>query len=216
VSRYRFVEAEKVNHAVTTMCRVMQVSRAAYYVWSSAVLSPRARANMQLLEKIREIHARSRMTYGWPRIHAEIRAAGEICSRRRVARLMRENKIAGRIPKQFRRTTLADPFTVLPDLVQRNFTPIAPDQLWVTDITYVRTLECWLYVAVILDCFSRRVVGWAMEDSLGTDITLKAMRMALLSRDPAPGLVHHSDRGCQPRFKGSTQQGLLRLQTVAG
>ena len=212
MSRYRFVEAEKVNHAVTTLCRVIQVSRAAYYAWSSAVLSSRAHANLQLLEKIRAIHARSRMTYGWPRIHAELRAAGEVCSRRRVARLMRENKIAGRVPKRFRRTTIADPFTALPDLVQRNFTPTAPDQLWVTDITYVRTLEGWLYVAAILDCFSRRVVGWAMEHTLGSELTLKAMRMALLSRDPAPGLIHHSDRGCQ--YTSGAYEKLLAAHDV--
>ena len=122
MSRYRFVEVEKVNHAVTTLCCVLQVSRAAYYSWSTTTaVSARARANVDLLEKIRTVHARSRLTYGWPRVHAELRAAGESCSRRRVARLMRENKIAGRVPKRFRRTTIADPFTALPDLVQRNF-----------------------------------------------------------------------------------------------
>ena len=212
MSRYRFVEVEKVNHAVTTLCRVLQVSRAAYYSWSTTAMSARARANVDLLEKIRTIHARSRLTYGWPRVHAELRAAGESCSRRRVARLMRENKIAGRVPKRFRRTTIADPFTALPDLVQRNFTPTEPDQLWVTDITYVRTVEGWLYVAVVLDCFSRRVVGWAMEDRLGSELTLKAMQMALLHRDPAPGLVHHSDRGCQ--YTSAVYENLLTAYDV--
>jgi transposase InsO family protein len=180
-----------------TLCRVLQVSRAAYYDWSCAAPSTSALANGELLEKIRTIHARSRMTYGAPRVHDELRTAGVCCSRKRVARLMRQNGIAGRHPKRFRWTTVSNPFTALPDLVQRNFAPAEPDQLWVTDITCVRTGEGWLYLAVVLDCFSRRVVGWAMQDNLGSELTLAAMRMALLQRQPRPGLIHHSDRGCQ-------------------
>jgi putative transposase len=197
VSRYRFIEAEKARCAATTVCRVLQVSRAAYYAWSTATPSPRWLADAALLEKIRTIYARSRMTYGAPRVHAELHAAGERCSRKQVARLMRQNRLAGRYLKRFRRTTVSNPFTALPDLVQRDFMPSEPDQLWVTDITYVRTGEGWLYLAVVLDCFSRRVVGWAMRDNLGTELVLQAMRMALLQRQPEPGLAHHSDRGCQ-------------------
>src|SRR5258708_2626979 len=137
------------------------------------------------------------MTYGAPRVHADLRAAGVCCPGKRVASLMRENRLARRFPKRFRRTTVSHPFTALPDLVQRDFSPSEPDQLWVTDITYVRTGQGWLYLAVVLDCFSRRVVGWAMRDNLGTELVLQAMRMALLQRTPRPGLVHHSDRGCQ-------------------
>ena len=194
MSRYRLVEVEKAQHAVTTLCRVLKVSRAAYYAWGSATPSTRARSDTELLEKIRTIHARSRMTYGAPRVHAELRAAGVCCSCKRVARLMRQNQLAGRYPKRFRRTTVSNPFTALPDLVQRDFAPSEPDQLWVTDITYVRTGEGWLYLAVVLDCFSRRVVGWAMRDNLGTELVLQAMRMALLQRQSRPGLAHHSDR----------------------
>ena len=197
MSRYRFIEAEKARCAVATVCRVLQVSRTAYYAWSTAAPSTRALADAALLEQIRTIHARSRMTYGAPRVHAELRAAGVCCSRKRVARLMRQNHLAGRYPKAFRRTTVSNPFTALPDLVQRDFMPSEPDQLWVTDITYVRTAEGWLYLAVVLDCFSRRVVGWAMRDNLGTELVLQAMRMALVQRQPRPGLIHHSDRGCQ-------------------
>ena len=212
MSRYRLVEAEKAQHAVATVCRVLQVSRAAYYAWSTAMPSTRALANTELLEKIRTIHGRSRMTYGAPRVLAELRAAGVRCSRKRVTRLMRQNQLAGRHPKRFRRTTVSNPFTALPDLVQRDFTPSEPDQLWVTDITYVRTGEGWLYLAVVLDCFSRRVVGWAMRDNLGTELVLQAMRMALLQRTPRPGLVHHSDRGCQ--YTSDAYEKLLAAHDV--
>lgn len=212
MSRYRFIEAEKARCAVTTVCRVLQVSRTAYYAWSTAAPSRRAAADAALLEKIRTIHARSRMTYGAPRVHAELRAAGVCCSRKRVARLMRQNQLAGRYPKRFRRTTVSNPFTALPDLVQRDFTPSEPDQLWVTDITYVRTGEGWLYLAVVLDCFSRRVVGWAMHDRLGSELAVAAMRMALVQRQPRPGLVHHSDRGCQ--YTSDAYEKLLAAHDV--
>ena len=212
MSRYRLVEVEKAKHTVTTLCRVLKVSRAAYYAWSTATPSTRARSNVELLEQIRTIHARSRMTYGAPRVHAELRAAGVCCSRKRVARLMRLNGLAGRYPKRFRRTTVSNPFTALPDLVQRDFAPSEPDQLWVTDITYVRTGEGWLYLAVVLDCFSRRVVGWAMRDNLGTELVLQAMHMALLQRTPRPGLIHHSDRGCQ--YTSDAYEKLLAAHDV--
>lgn len=197
MSRYRFIEVEKVNHAVRTLCRVLQVSRAAYYQWSHQPLSERARADVQLTTKITAIHARSRQTYGAPRIQAELRTLGQSHSRKRVARLMRLANLAGRYPRRFRRTTIADPLTVIPDLVQRNFAPTAPNQLWVGDITYIRTWEGWLYLAVLLDCYSRRVVGWSMADHLRTELPLDALRMALARRGPAPQLIHHTDRGCQ-------------------
>ena len=141
MSRYRFIEVEKVNHAVRTLCRVLKVSRAAYYHWSINPLSAHARGDLALTERIAAIHARSRNTYGAPRVHAELRVCGERHSRKRVARLMRCAGIAGRLPKRYRRTTIGDPFFVLPDLVQRDITPTRPDELWVGDITYVRTWE---------------------------------------------------------------------------
>ena len=136
MSRYRFIEVEKVNHAVRTLCRVLQVSRAAYYHWSIHPLSAHAAADLVLSERVAAIHARSRQTYGAPRVHAELRICGERHSRKRVARLMRRAGIAGRVPRRYRRTTVGDPFTALPDLVQRDFTPSHPDELWVGDITY--------------------------------------------------------------------------------
>ena len=129
MSRYRFIEVEKVNHAVRTLCRVLQVSRTAYYQWSIEPLSARAQADIVLTERIAAIHARSRQTYGAPRVHAELHICGERHGRKRVARLMRSAGLAGRVPTRYRRTTIGDPFTVLPDLVQRDFTPTYPDQL---------------------------------------------------------------------------------------
>jgi putative transposase len=197
VSRYRFIEVEKVNHAVRTLCRVLQVSRTAYYQWSLEPLSARAQADIVLTERIAAIHARSQQTYGASRVHAELHVCRERHGRKRVARLMRSPGLAGRVPRRYRRTTIGDPFTVLPDLVQRDFTPTHPDQLWVGDITYIRTWEGWLYLAAVLDCFSRRVVGWAMADHLRTELPLRALEMALTRRTPTDTLIHHTDRGCQ-------------------
>ncbi len=197
MSRYRFIEVEKVNHAVRTLCRVLQVSRATYYHWSIHPLSARARADLALTERIAAIHARSRQTYGAPRVHAELQVCGDRHGRKRVARLMHAAGLAGRVPKRYRHTTVADPLTVIPDLVRRDFTPTHPDQLWVGDITYIRTWEGWLYLATLLDCYSRRVVGWAMADHLRTELPLRALHMALARRRPTGTLIHHTDRGCQ-------------------
>ncbi len=135
---------------------MLKVSRAAYHHWSVYPLSMRARADIVPTERVTAIHARSRHTYGAPRIHAELQACGELHSRKRMARLMRGAGIAGRFPRRYQRTTIGDPFTVVPDLVQRDFAPTRPDELWVADITHVRTWEGWLYLAAILDCYSRR------------------------------------------------------------
>jgi putative transposase len=206
VSRYRFIEVEKVNHAVRTLCRVLQVSRAGYYHWGHQPLSERAQADIQLTERIATIHTRSRQTYGAPRVRAELRNMGHGHSRKRVARLMRLAGLAGRYPKRFRRTTISDPLTSIPDLVQRDFAPSAPNQLWVGDITYIRTWEGWLYLAVLLDCYSRRVVGWSMADHLRTELPLSALQMALARRGPAPQLIHHTDRGSQGGFNRPSQR----------
>jgi hypothetical protein len=205
VSRYRFIEMEKVNHAVRTLCRVLQVSRAPYYHWHRQPLSERAQSDAGLTDRITAIHARIRQTYGPPRVRAELQTMGHCHSRKRVARLMRLAGLAGRYPRRFRRTTISDPLTVIPDLVQRNFAPTGPNQLWVGDITYIRTWEGWLYLAVLLDCYSRRVVGWSMADHLRAELPLEALRLALARRGPAPQLIHHTDRGVQPGFKGSSQ-----------
>jgi len=198
VSRYRFIAAEKAQHSVAQLCRVLQVAPSGYYAWRHRRPSRRAQANLTLIKQIRAIHARSRCTYGAPRIHAELQAGKQRISRKRVAGLMRQASLVGRPPRRFRRTTVADPkVQQVQDLVQRNFTASAPDQKWFGDITYIRTWEGWLYLAVILDAYSRKVVGWATADHLRTELATAALTMAVTTRHPKPGLIQHTDRGIQ-------------------
>jgi len=196
--RYGFIRAEKANFPITVMCRVLEVSTAGYYAWSKRRPSRRQVANQRLVMAIRDIHAGSRRTYGAPRVRAELVARGEAVGKNRVARLMRQEGIQARRKRKFRRTTDSKhALPVAPNVLQRDFEADAPNEAWVTDITYVWTLEGWLYLAAILDLFSRRVVGWAMSTSLDRGLALDALQMALQGRQPPPGLVHHSDRGCQ-------------------
>jgi transposase InsO family protein len=197
VSRYRFIAAEKAYHSVVLLCRVLSVARSAFYAWQRQQLSARARADEQLGKDIQKIYEASRCTYGAPRVHAELRNRGKRVGRKRVARLMRTAGLVGRTPRHFRRTTIPDPSTQVQDLVHRQFDPTEPNQLWLSDITYIRTWEGWLYLAVVLDAYSRKVVGWALADHLRTELATAALQMALISRQPAPGLVCHSDRGSQ-------------------
>lgn len=196
MSRFRFIAAEKASYPVVRLCRVLGVSTGGFYAWTRRPPSARAVANTALTERIRAVHTRSRSTYGSPRVHAELREAGPV-GRKRVARLMREAGVVGCRPRGFRRTTIADPTTRVDDLVRRDFRPADLDRLWVADITYVRTDEGWLYLAAILDACSRRVVGWSLADHLRTELASDALSMALTARKPAPGLIHHSDRGTQ-------------------
>lgn len=197
MSRYRFIAAQKAHYAVARMCRVLQVAPSGYYAWCQRRPSPRAQADRVLLEQIRAIHQRSHGTYGAPRVHAELRERKQLVSRKRIARLMRSNGLVGRPPRRFRRTTVADQHVHADDLVQRQFTATGPDQIWFGDITYIRTWEGWLYLAVLLDAYSRKVVGWAMADHLRTELASGALHMALTTRRPQPGLIHHTDRGVQ-------------------
>jgi len=208
VSRYRFVRAEKAAYPIVLLCRVLRVARSAYYAWARRGTPRRAQADARLATQIAAAHTQSRGTYGAPRIHAELRAAGTRTSRRRVARLMRAADLAGCHRRRRTRTTIAEPtHAPAPNLVARNFTAPARDQLWLGDITYVPTGEGWLYLAVLLDACSRRVVGWAMAEHLRAELALGALAMALRGRRPAPGLVHHTDRGCQ--YTAATYQARL-------
>jgi putative transposase len=193
------IEAEKAHHAVSRLCRVLGVARAGYYAWASRPPSARAVADAALLEQIRDVHARSRGTYGAPRVHAELRLGlGVRVGRKRVARLMRSARIVGVHRRRRLGLTRRDPAAAsAPDLVERAFTATAPDRLWVADITQQRTDEGWLYLAVVLDAFSRQIVGWSMAEHLRTELVLDALDMAITQRNPAPGLVHHTDHGCQ-------------------
>jgi putative transposase len=199
VSCYRLIDAEKAHHPVSQLARVLGVARAGYYAWACRPPSDRDQSDALLGEQIRQIHARSRGTYGAPRIHAELRLGlGVHVSRKRVARIMREHGLQGVHRRRRGGLTRRDPAaTPAPDLVQRRFAPPGPDQLWVADITQQRTDQGWLYLAVILDAFSRRVVGWSMADHLRTELVLDALDMAISQRQPPPGLVCHSDHGCQ-------------------
>jgi putative transposase len=199
VSCYRLIDAEKAHHAVSRLARVLGVARAGYYAWACRPLSQRAAADQALTHQIRQIHARSRGTYGAPRVHAELRLGLDVhVGRKRVARLMRAAGLQGCHRRRLRGLTRRDPQAApAPDLVERNFTPPGPDRLWVADITQQRTDQGWLYLAVVLDAFSRRIVGWSMADHLRTELVLDALDMAVAQRQPAPGLVHHTDHGCQ-------------------
>ena len=197
---YRFIAAEKVNHPVARLCRVLRVSRSGFYAWCERPSSPRRVADDELLRKILAIHTDSRGTYGVPRIHAELRAQGVRVSRRRVARLMRELGIEGVSRRRRRRTTVPDPNTPpAPDLVERDFAASGPDEKWFADLTYVPTWEGFLYLAVVMDAFSRRIVGWSMRDDMKAELVVDALGMALTRRRPERegGLLHHSDRGGQ-------------------
>jgi len=199
VSAYSLIDAEKASYPISLLCRILRVSRSGYYGWKGRPPSERDKENAALTEKIREIHSRSRQVYGYPRIHAELKALGVRCSRKRVARLMRKAGLRGcpRARKK-RITTRRDPYaTPVPDLVKRNFTAAAPNKLWTADITYVGTREGFLYLAFILDCYSRKVVGWSMASYLRTELVVDALEMALWRRKPGAGLIHHTDRGAQ-------------------
>jgi putative transposase len=198
VSAFRLIEAEKARHSVPLLCRLLGVSRSGYYAWRSRPPSERARLDAVLSEKIEMIHRNSRATYGAPRVHAELRAIGIRCSRKRVARLMRRAKLRGCLRgKKMRTTHRVALQQAAPDLVGRNFASEEPDRLWVADITYVRSKEGFVYLAFILDACSRKVVGWSMATHLRTELVVDALQMAIARRKPSPGLVHHSDRGVQ-------------------
>jgi putative transposase len=197
VSKYEFVERLKASHPVTRLCRVLGVSPSGSWAWRRRVPSRRAEANVHLQDQIVRIHAASRATYGAPRIHAELRAQGERCSRKRVARLMRLAGVAGCHRRRFR-TTRRDPARPsAPDLVRRTFAASAPNRVWVADLTSVPTREGFLFLAVVLDAYSRRIVGWSMAAHPRAELVLAALDLALQHRRPAAGVIHHSDHGSQ-------------------
>lgn len=191
------MKAHQAEFPVRTMCRVLGLSPSGYYEWRGRGPSARARGDAALLEQIERHHLDSRGTYGAPRIHADLAEAGVRVGRKRVARLMRGAGIAGVSRRRFCTTTQRDrDAAVAPDLVERRFQADGPDQLWVADITYIPTWAGFLYLAVVLDVWSRRVVGWAMATHLRTELVLAALEMAVRRRQPS-GVIHHSDQGCQ-------------------
>ena len=196
--RYEFIRAEKAAFPVRWMCQLLQVSPSGFYSWLQHG-GWRELRDRELLQLIRKLFRQSRETYGSPRMYRELRALGVRCSKERVERLMRDNGISPPRKRKYRVTTDSNHTNpVAPNVLQRDFTSPAPNRHWVSDITYVWTWAGWLYLAVVLDLYSRRVVGWAMDSRLDTEsLTLRALHMALFGRNPDRGLVHHSDRGVQ-------------------
>lgn len=195
---FRFVEREKADLPVTTMCRMLGVSPSGYWAWQGRPPSARSLADAELTGRIRQAHQLSRGTYGSPRVHAELAATGQPCGRKRVARLMRAAGIAGVHRRRYHATTVRDAAAVpAPDLVKRDFHPAGPDRLWVADITALPTAQGFLYLAMVLDAWSRRVVGWSMDRSASAGLVTRALDMAITRRRPGNGLIHHSDHGSQ-------------------
>jgi transposase InsO family protein len=200
VKLYPFIEAEKAGRrSVKRACELLKVSRAAFYAWLSGP-SRHDQQDVQLAAEIAAVHEQSKGRYGAPRVHAELARQGKRHSRKRVARLMRQAGIAGKTPNRWRKTTTPDPAaTARADAIRRDFTADASklNSRWCGDITYIGTWEGWLYLATVIDIASRRVVGYAMADHLRTELISGALTNAVAARDPAPGVVFHSDRGCQ-------------------
>ncbi len=197
--KFRFIEQERVAFPVTKLCEMLSVSPAGFYASRKRAPSARATGDAALVAEIKQVHQDPKLrSYGSPRMHRELRDRGHHVGRRRVERLMRENDVVAKRRRRFRTTTDSNhALPVAPNVLERRFETEAPNKVWVTDITYVWTREGWLYLAAILDLYSRMVVGWAMSESLARELPLRALDMALRSRRPPPGLVHHSDRGCQ-------------------
>ena len=194
--KFIFIAAQKAFYAIAILCDVLEVSRSGYYAWSRRPEPARALSDAQLKRQIAAAHLKSRSTYGSPRVHAELRSKGVRIGKKRVARLMREEGIKARQKRRFRRTTDSNHTNpIAPNVLERKFETAAPNKAWVTDVTYIATDEGWLYLAAILDLFSRRVVGWAMSATNDRALALDALAQALQARRPAPGLLHHSDRG---------------------
>ncbi|WP_152622440.1 IS3 family transposase [Archangium violaceum] len=196
--KFEFIDAEKAHFPVDFMCQQLGVSRSGYYAWKERPESERHKADRALAEVVTRIHQDSRGTYGSPRVHAELRARGQRVSRKRVARLMNEQELAARKRRRFVSTTDSrHNQPVAPNILERNFSPGQPNSTWATDITYVETKQGWLYLAVVMDLFSRKVVGWSMSENIDRHLVLNALDMALKGRQPPRGLLHHSDRGSQ-------------------
>lgn len=192
------MRAHASEYSVKHLCRALGVSRSGYYAGQARQVSERVKANQQLLAQIRELHAASRRTYGAPRIQAALRQQGVFCSRKRVAHLMQQHGLIGHRPHRRLHTTQRDPLAVpAPNRLNQDFEASAPNRKWVADLTYIATAEGWLYLAVVLDLYSRSVVGWAMGEQSDARLVERALQMALRQRRPEEGLLHHSDQGSQ-------------------
>jgi transposase InsO family protein len=196
--KFRFIDQAKNEFPASRLCRVLGVSQSGHFAWKARPISTHRRQDQALLSHIRAAYALSNGTYGSPRMTRELRDLGWAVGRRRTARLMRLSGLAARQKRRFKRTTDSQhAFPVAPNILAQDFATTDPNQKWGADISYVWTREGWLYLAVVVDLFARRVVGWAVSDRLHRELALKALRKAIVMRRPPPGLIHHSDRGAQ-------------------
>jgi putative transposase len=207
--RFAAIDEHRGQHLLKAMCKAMKVSQSGYFSWKNRPSSSGEIEDYRLTRLIEKVHLGSRNTYGSPRVHAMLKSMGEIVSKTRVARLMQRYGIRAKTKRKFKATTNSKHrLPVAPNVLARNFSPNRANQVWAGDITYLWTNEGWLYLAVVLDLFSRKVIGWAMEPTLSKELALKALRMALSQRQPSLGLVAHSDQGSQ--YASNEYQDLLR------
>jgi putative transposase len=211
---FRFIENHRDSYPVRLMCAVLEVSPAGYYAWRERPVSERARSNAALLAEVRQVHHDSGRRYGSPRVHAVLHRQGRGVSRGRIERLMRRYGIHAIMapPRRVRTTDSRHDLPIAPNLVQREFTATAPNRVWLADITYIPTAEGWLYLAAIMDLFSRKIVGWAMRDYMHTGLASSALTMALRVQRPSSGLIHHSDRGVQ--YASQAYRGVLSEASI--
>jgi putative transposase len=196
--KYQFINQHKQEFPVVVMCRVLDVSESGYYAWLKRPICQHHREDAHIAQKIRQVFEGHQGRYGSPRLHHELREEGISCSRKRIARLMREEELSARRKRRRVLTTKRDEtHPVAPNVLNREFTATSPNTKWVTDITYIPTKQGWLYLAVILDLYSRMIVGWSMSGNCDEGLVERALDLALTRRRPAPGLLHHSDRGSQ-------------------
>lgn len=196
--RFKLIDTAKKDFPVQRLCKVLDVSPSGYFAWRARPASRRQRDDLVMLAHVRSAFATSNETYGSPRMVHELRADGHLVGRRRVARLMRDNGLKARQKRRFKRTTDSHhAFAIAPNLLDQDFTATGPNQKWGVDISYIWTRDGWLYLAVVIDLFARRVVGWSTSDRLKKDLALSALRRAIAVRRPSAGLIHHADRGSQ-------------------
>ena len=196
--KYQFIEKHRKQYSVNRLCLMLGIRRSSYYAWTKRKPSQQEQNNQALIEHIRRIHKKYRKTYGSPRMYVQLKKEEIPCSQKRVARLMRQDGLKGQ--RKYRKvitTNSKHDFPVAPNVLNREFSAEKPNQKWVSDITYIPTDEGWLYLAGILDLYSRKIVGWATSDLIDATLVEKALRMALYQRGPGRGLLHHSDRGSQ-------------------
>jgi transposase InsO family protein len=211
--RFQFIEDHRDEFPITRMCKVLEVSPSGYYAWRTRPVSAREMANQALAKQIEMVYNDSYGTYGSPRVYRELKTQGVACSENRVARLMRLLGLRAKQTRCYKSTTRRNKaHAVAPNLLRRDFVAHRPNQKWLADITYIPTLEGWLYLALILDLFTRRIVGWAMSHRMTSDLTLAALKMAIRQRRPGPGLIHHSDQGSQ--YTDGAYQALLKAHGI--